>query len=206
MPLDAMFGSGFKLSARELELMTGGRKWRRSNSAWWTRDRKEMLAWIDSLGEPLGGWTVSADLTFGSGDWPGKRRGKKRDRHEDVLTGGRKRGFDADDVLLWVSRFMDRVCPGVSWIAGVEPNPDHCRLNPGWHPHMMWAGADEVHRKTVARFWLEENGICKIGLIRSTRARGDYCTKHLLNRGSVLGWRINNSDVWRRLVRPQQCV
>lgn len=202
MPLDEMFVAGWKRHSSERDL----RHWRHSSSPWWSADRVEILRWVESLGSPLGGWTVSADLTFGSGTWCGKRRGKKRDRHEDLLTSGRKRGFDADDALLWASRFMDRVCPGVSWIAGVERNPDYSRLNPGWHVHMMWAGCDEIYRKLVAERWLEENGICKIAPIRSTVARGDYCTKHLLNRGSLLGWRINNSDAWRRLVRPEEVI
>ncbi len=160
---------------------------------------EKTVDWVQSLADPIGGWNTAADLTFGSGDWPGRRRGSRRDRR-DLLVSTRKRGFDPDDALRCYRMFMDRVLPHVTWFAAAEPNPDYSKLNPGFHIHSEWAGCDDVHRNTANKLWRQENGLCSITPIRSKAASVSYCTKHLVKRGALYAWKINDASLWRSLV------
>jgi hypothetical protein len=159
---------------------------------------EETVDWVQRIAEPIGGWTVAADLSFGSGEWPGRRRGSRRDRR-DLLVSTRRRGFDPDDAIRCYRMFMDRVCPHVTWFAGCEPNPDYSKLNPGFHVHSMWAGCDDVHRNTANTLWREENGLCAIAPIRSKAAAATYCTKHLVKRGALYAWKVNDSQLWHHI-------
>ena len=159
-------------------------------------ERLEAVQWVSSMAD----WCVAADCTFGTGDWPGKRWGRRKDKRDGLLVVRKlRRGFDPDDALDLYRKFMRRQLPSVTWFAAVEPNPDHGAINPGFHIHSMWAGCDDVHRNTAARKWVEENGVCRIGLIRSRADAEDYCTKHLVRRGSIFGYRIASSELWHAL-------
>jgi hypothetical protein len=92
---------------------------------------------------------------------------------------------------------MDRTLPHVTWFAGVEPNPDWSKVNPGFHLHTTWAGLEEKLRLHAKKLWVEENGFCKIEPIRDLNAATHYCTKHLVKRGSLYGWKINDASLWR---------
>lgn len=155
-------------------------------------ERLEAIRWASGLAP----WCVAADMTFGSGRWRGKAVHRRRKEQRDLLVCMRRRGFDPDDALDLYRRWMQRVLPHVTWFAGVEPNPDHSGLNPGFHLHTMWAECDDVHRMTAARKWVEDNGICKIALMRSRIDAENYCTKHLIRRGSIFSYRIASSGLW----------
>ncbi len=161
-------------------------------------ERGKTIKWVQTVADPIGGWQVSADFTFGSGDWPGRRRGSRRDRR-DLLVCTRKRGFDPDDAMTCFRMFMDRVIPHVTWFAAVEPNPDYSKLNPGFHLHSMLAGCDDVRRKAVEKLWVEENGVCKVKPIGSHEAVAAYCTKHLVRRGAIFAWKVNSSQLWHHI-------
>jgi hypothetical protein len=163
-------------------------------------EMEQTVEWVLGLAQPIGGWTLAADMTFGSGEWLGRRRGTRRDRR-DLLVSTRKRGFDPDDALLCFRKFMDRTLPHVTWFAAVEPNPDWSKINPGFHLHTTWAGLDEQVRLRAKKLWVEENGFCKIEPIRSLQAATQYCAKHLVKRGSLYGWKINDGSLFRALVQ-----
>jgi hypothetical protein len=190
MPFDSFYSSAVAVPS------TGNG--RRSLQPMDAQQMEQTVEWVNTIAEPIGGWRVAADCTFGSGDWPGRRRGSRRDRR-DLLVSTRKRGFDPDDALRCFRMFMDRVLPDVTWFAGVEPNPDHSRLNPGFHLHSMFAGCEDIHRNTAARKWREENGLCKITPIRNLEASTAYCTKHLVKRGALYGWKVNSAALWLHL-------
>jgi hypothetical protein len=167
-------------------------------------DRAEVLLFVSRMAEPIGGWEFSFDATYGSGEWPGRRRGTRRDRRDGLLTlRGYRRGFDADDALCCFGKFMKRVCPHISWFASAEPNPDYSRLNPGFHIHATLADAENEYRAGIAKLWTEENGYCKIKPIRSTLSCMSYCTKHLVRRGSIYSWEINNPVIWDAQTKAQ---
>jgi hypothetical protein len=170
-----------------------------------TLELAETVDWATHLADPVGGFSLAMDATFGSGDWSGKRRGRKCDRR-DFLCLMRKRGFDGDDALRLFRQFCARVVPHCTWIAAAEPNPNHGGINEGFHLHAMLAGDDQLKRKRVHDLWVAENGWCKVNPIRSVAARGDYCMKHLVRRGFIqLDWNFGTRDLWmlnRRLPRP----
>ena len=163
-------------------------------------EREQVLSFVTNLSAPIGGWKVSFDATYGSGDWPGRRPGTRRDRR-DMLVCNRRRGFDPDDAVASFGKFMDRACFGVTWFASAEPNPDFSGLNPGYHIHAVLAGAENDRRRALAKLWTEENGYCKIGLIKTTSACVTYCTKHLVRRGSIYAWKLNNSLLWHTHIK-----
>ncbi len=189
MPFDDFYSSSVVLSAP---------RGRRCQSPMKDGEMEETVSWVLGLAQPIGGWTLAADMTFGSGEWQGRRRGTRRDRR-DLLVSTRKRGFDPDDALLCFRKFMDRTLPHVTWFAGVEPNPDWSKINPGFHLHSTWAGLDEKRRLQAKKLWVEENGFCKIEPIRNLQASTQYCTKHLIKRGSLYGWKINDGSLWQAL-------
>jgi len=165
-------------------------------------ERTETTSWATSIADPVGGFTIAMDATFGSGDWKGKRCGRKKDRR-DLLCLSRKRGFDGDDALKLFRLFWKRVAPQATWIVAAEPNPNHGGINEGFHLHAMIASPDVLLRKKIQELWVAENGWCKINPIRSTRARGDYCTKHLVRRGFILlDWNFGTKAVWEAQCRP----
>ncbi len=165
-------------------------------------ERDEVLSFVSALAAPIGGWTVSFDATYGSGEWPGRRCGTRRDRR-DMLVCNRRRGFDPDDALVCFGKFMDRAAPSVTWFGSAEPNPDFSALNPGNHVHATLAGCNDVMRVALAKLWTEENGYCKIRPIRNRGACLSYCTKHLVRRGSIYAWKINNSFLWHAHLAAQ---
>jgi len=170
------------------------------------REREEVLEWITGIAAPVGGWQISFDATFGSGDWKGRAHGRRKIRRDlqDVAR-KRKRGYDGDDALFCFRKFMSRVCHHVTWIAAAEPNPNRAGLNPGFHIHAMLAAPNlrsELYRKKVHDYWVEENGWCKVELIRSVGACAEYCTKHLVRRALLLEWAFGSYDLWNHNRRP----
>jgi hypothetical protein len=158
-------------------------------------DRLKTADCATHLADPVGGFSIAFDATFGSGDWKGKRCGRKKDRR-DFLVLMRKRGFDGDDALLLFRKFCARVAPHVTWIAAAEPNPNHGGVNEGFHLHGMLAG-EGLRLKRLHDLWVGENGWCKVNAIRSVQARGDYCLKHVVRRGFILlDWNFGTRDLW----------
>lgn len=160
-------------------------------------ERVFLIGWVEELTQPIGGWAASFDCTFGSGEWPGRRRGKRKIRR-DLLVSTKRRGFDQDDALFCFRRFMEQFANHVTWFASVEPNPDFSKLNPGYHIHALLAGSDDVYRKTLERLWLEENGFCKCSPLRNRRQAVTYATKHVVRRGSIYAWKVN-STLWHHI-------
>jgi hypothetical protein len=159
-------------------------------------DRLITAEWATHLADPVGGFSIAFDATFGSGEWKGKCRGKKKDRR-DFLVLMRKRGFDGDDALLLFRKFCSRVAPHVTWIVAAEPNPNVAGINEGCHLHAMLGGDKQLYRKRLHDLWVRENGWCKVNLIRSVQARGDYCLKHVVRRGFILlDWNFGTQDLW----------
>jgi hypothetical protein len=163
-------------------------------------DRARVVFWVSSLADSLGGWTLAADCTFGTGQWRGRRHGRRKDQRDALLVVRRlKRGFDQDDALDLCRRFMQRVAPSASWFAAVEPNPDYTRENPGFHLHMVIADRGQLWMDGFRRQWLKENGYCWISPIRSRVARENYCTKHLVGRGLIFGYEIRSGSLFSEL-------
>jgi len=162
------------------------------------QQRTLLVEWVQTLADPIEGWHSSFDFTFGSGDWPGKRYGKRKIRR-DMLAAGHRRGWDPDDVSFCFGKFMDRFAGHVTWFIGIEPNPDFTRMNPGFHGHGLLAGGKDVHRVTLQRLWLEEFGFSKVLPLRSQSAAVRYATKHLVRRGTQYAWKINSSTLWHHI-------
>jgi hypothetical protein len=145
---------------------------------------------------------VSFDFTFGTMEWSGRRRGKRKDRRDGLAVFRRlKRGYDADDALKLFRQFMARMAPWVTWIAAAEPNPNRSGLNPGFHGHAMLAALNlrsELDRKKFHDRYVEENGWCKVNLIRSAGACAEYCTKHLVRRALILDWHFGSHQLWQQ--------
>jgi len=154
--------------------------------------------WVETLPDKIGGWSASFDATFGTGEWTGRRPGKRKDRR-DYLCTMRRRGFDADDALRCFRMFMSRCANHVTWFASAEPNPDFTRQNPGFHVHAMLAGCEDVHRVTLQRLWVEENGYAKVLPLRCKSASIRYCTKHVVRRGALYAWQIASSTLWHSI-------
>nr|CRY97238.1 hypothetical protein [uncultured prokaryote] len=195
MPVDSFFSSSTVVPIERKASL-------RPRSVMSEVERLRVLRFVTDLPAAVGGWQVSFDATYGSGDWPGRRPGSRRDQR-DMLVCNRRRGFDPDDAVASFSRFMDRTAHGVTWFASAEPNPDFSGLNPGYHIHAVLAGAENDRRRSLSKLWTEENGYCKIGPIRSSSACVTYCTKHLVRRGSIYAWKINNSLLWHSHVKAQ---
>jgi hypothetical protein len=163
-------------------------------------ERYETVMWVSQLADSLGGWKVAGDWTFGTGNWQGRRHGRRKDLRDALLVvEKRRRGFDPDDSLDLYRKFMHRVAPSVSWFAAVERNPDHGFYNEGNHLHSMLAGADDIYRRSLHDAWVSENGWCKVNPIRSRVEAENYCTKHLVGRGLIFGYEIRSADVWSQL-------
>jgi hypothetical protein len=160
-------------------------------------DRLQLTDWVSRMALSLGGWQVSFDATFGWWDWKGRGHGRRKDQRDGLLVfEKRHRGFDPDDALDLARKFFDRVAPSVSWVAAVEPNPDYGMVNEGHHLHAMLAAHDEIYRKFLHDQWVQENGWCKVNLIRSRVEAENYCTKHLVRRGHLFGYDLKSADLW----------
>jgi len=94
---------------------------------------------------------------------------------------------------------MSRAANHVTWFASAEPNPDFTRQNPGFHVHAMLAGCEDVHRQTLQRLWVEENGYAKVMPLRNKGASVRYCTKHVVRRGALYAWQISSSTLWHHI-------
>jgi hypothetical protein len=159
---------------------------------------------VSEQGLKLGGWKVAMDATFGRWDWKGRRNGRRKDLRDGLLVfEKRHRGFDPDDALDLNRKFFDRVAPSVSWVAAVERNPDYAQVNEGNHLHAMLAGTDEIHLRRLHDLWVAENGWCRVGWIRSRVEAENYCTKHLVKRGYLLGYDFKSADLW---AQPGSCL
>jgi hypothetical protein len=160
-------------------------------------DRFETTMWVSSLADSLGGWKVMMDATFGRLHWKGRRNGRRRDLRDGLLVfEKRHRGFDADDALDLFRKFFDRVAPAVSWVGAVERNPDYAHLNEGNHLHSMLTFLDGHQLKRLHDLWVAENGWCRVNFIRSPAEAENYCCKHLVRRGYLLGYELRSADLW----------
>ena len=105
MPFDSFFSSEVKVVHP---------RWRgtpRYLMAMTDPERLETVDWVSSMAD----WCVAADCTFGTGDWPGKRWGRRKDKRDGLLVvRNLRRGFDPDDALDLYGKFMRRQLPSVT--------------------------------------------------------------------------------------------
>jgi len=100
-------------------------------------------------------------------------------------------------------RFMqERDRRNVTWIAGIEPNPDHTHLNPGYHIHAMWAGAEGVWRTSSFARWAEQWGNNRLERIKQTEHVRRYVAKYCLKDGALWDIEINDPRLYRQQLLP----
>jgi hypothetical protein len=199
MPVDPAFVEGSTVGRESFPALKYSRSLgiSRSEMRKLSPDRFAITTWVSEQGLLLGGWKVAMDATFGRWDWKGRRNGRRRDLRDGLLVfEKRHRGFDPDDALDLYRKFFDRVAPAVSWVAAVERNPDYAQVNEGNHLHAMLAFQDELYLKRLHDLWVAENGWCKVNFIRSRVESENYCCKHLVKCGYLLGYDFKSADLW----------
>jgi hypothetical protein len=68
----------------------------------------------------------------------------------------------------------------ISWFLAVEPNPDHSRLNPGFHGHALWTeGFGSVTWKAT-QWWYDRHGDNRFSKIERSFVAEIYCSKYLV--------------------------
>ncbi len=141
-------------------------------------DRKLLGAWLLDFAKPVGGWQCFHTATF-------KPENPARDEWSAIK---RYRNF-----------MQETERRRISWIAAAEPNPDHHRLNPGYHVHAVWADlGGEIQRTPSFKRWANQWGNNKVDAVRE---RGDvalYVAKYCVKRGCMIEWQANG-ELWHAM-------
>jgi hypothetical protein len=96
----------------------------------------------------------------------------------------RRRAPDPWDLAERYSRFMhqgDR--RRISWFLAIEPNPDHSRLNPGYHGHALWADSEALYGRITwdaKKWWDARHGHNQLTRINKRWVAVVYSSKYLL--------------------------
>jgi hypothetical protein len=141
----------------------------------------EVSEWLVNLAGPIGGWKIFHTATFDPGSWD---RSSKAARSAYVAL-DRYRTF-----------MQERDRRKVTWVVGIEPNPDHHRLNPGWHCHAIWAATDEVWRTGSFARWAGQWGNNKVDPVRVSDHVQRYVAKYCLKEGALWDLQINDRGIW----------
>ena len=141
----------------------------------------EVSKWLVDLSAPIGGWKIFHTATFdpGSFDRPGKAA---------------RSPWVALDRYRTFMQECDR--RKVTWVVGIEPNPDHHRLNPGFHCHAMWAMTDEVWRTSSFKRWADQWGNNRVEPIKVLEHVQRYVAKYCLKDGALWDVQINDRNIW----------
>jgi hypothetical protein len=141
----------------------------------------EISQWLVDLAAPIGGWKIFHTATFDPGSF---------DRH----------GKPARSPWVALKRYRSfmQECDRrkVTWVVGVEPNPDHHWLNPGFHCHAMWAMTDEVWRTASFKRWANQWGNNKVDPVRIAGHVQRYVAKYCLKAGAVWDLQINDREIF----------
>lgn len=138
-------------------------------------DRTECARYFARLALPIGGWQCAAHLTF-------KPTSPARSEWTAIK---RFRAF-----------MNERDRRNITWLAGVERNPDWHGLNPGTHLHALFADSLEIHRTTHFKRWANQWGNCKVEAIRNTEAARNYLLKYCVKEGCMIEWQ-EAGELWR---------
>lgn len=90
----------------------------------------------------------------------------------------------------------------VTWVAGIEPNPDHSGLNPGFHVHAMWAACEGVWRTSSFARWSEQWGNNRLESIKNSEHVRRYVAKYCLKEGALWELEINDPLLYRAQLLP----
>jgi hypothetical protein len=150
--------------------------------------QSEVSDWLIRLAAPIGGWKIFHTATFAPNkcavsSWAALRRYKafmqERDRRK------------------------------VTWVVGIEPNPDRSHLNPGFHCHAMWAATDEIWRTSSFARWADQWGNNKVDPVRVLCHVQRYVAKYCLKEGALWDLQINDRNIWLQqqlVLPPNKCV
>lgn len=143
---------------------------------------QEVSEWLVSLAKPLGGWKIFHTATF-SPD---------------------RAARSAETALRRYQNFMqERDRRKVTWLVGVEPNPDHNHLNPGFHCHGLWAATDEIWRTSSFKRWANQWGNNNVDPVKVVAHVQSYVSKYCLKENGLWSMQINDRNVFlqQQLVR-----
>jgi hypothetical protein len=141
----------------------------------------EVSDWLVNLSAPIGGWKIFHTATFDPGSFD---RPCKAARSPWVAL-ERYRSYMQE---------CDR--RKVTWVVGIEPNPDHHRLNPGFHCHAMWAMTDEVWRTSSFKRWADQWGNNRVEPVKVLAHVQRYVAKYCLKDGALWDVQINDRNIW----------
>jgi hypothetical protein len=136
----------------------------------------EVSQWLVDLSAPIGGWKIFHTATFDPSRSAAKTPWVALDRYRAFMQECDRRK--------------------VTWVVGVEPNPDHHRLNPGFHCHAMWAMTDEVWRTSSFKRWANQWGNNRVEEIKVRDHVQRYVAKYCLKEGALWDLQINDRRIW----------
>jgi len=141
----------------------------------------EVSQWLVELSAPIGGWKIFHTATFDPGSFD---RPSKSARSPWVAL-ERYRSF-----------MQERDRRKVTWVVGIEPNPDHHRLNRGFHCHAMWAMTDEVWRTSSFKRWADQWGNNRVEAVKVLDHVQRYVAKYCLKDGALWDLQINDREIF----------
>ncbi len=137
----------------------------------------EIQDWLIRLALPVGGWKIFHTATFRPCS-PARSPWSALNRYRHYM--------------------QERDRRKVTWVVGIERNPDHHALNPGYHCHAMWAATDEVWRTTSFKRWAEQWGNNKVEAVRVKEHVQRYVSKYCLKESGLWDLEINDPTIWRQ--------
>lgn len=150
-------------------------------------ERLEIADWLVRLVLPVGGWKVFHSATFDPGSFD---RPSKAARTPEVAL-SRYKAF-----------MQERDRRKVTWVVGIERNPDYHALNKGFHCHAMWAATDEIWRTSSFKRWANQWGNNKVEPVRVREDVQRYVSKYCLEDNCLWDLQINDRDVWLQQQLP----
>jgi hypothetical protein len=136
------------------------------------RDREIIGAWLGSMALPIGGWKLFHTATFAP-ETPARSEWIAMDRYR---------------------RYMhERDRRKITWVAAVEPNPDHHRLCPGFHVHAMWAELAAITYAPGHERWDGQWGNNRFSSVQSAGNVADYLAKYCVKQNCMIDWEINGA-------------
>lgn len=139
-------------------------------------------SWLVSLAEPIGGWKIFHTATFAP-DRPARSPWTALKRYQSFME--------------------ERDRRKVTWLVGIEPNPDHNHLNPGFHCHGLWAMTDEIWRTSSFKRWANQWGNNSVDPVKQAHHVQNYVAKYCMKRNGLWSMQINDRNIWlqQQLVR-----
>jgi hypothetical protein len=163
----------------------------------------EVSNWLVDIPKAVGGWKLFHTATFkpsahrADGYW--KRQPDETDgcaARSEFIAMERYRKFMQEPTR---RRF--------TWLAAVEPNPDHHRLNKGFHVHALWSAyvdGEMMQFAPHADRWREQWGNNKFQVAQDREAVASYVAKYAIKDNCLLEWQCNG-QLWHHMqghVRP----